>query len=125
MSVTAARVSAEAETQTDRRRVKSATFFVGDSTDEDSDADTKAAALVKGEMLSVETQTEELEKMKNQEPRPPRPVQECSAILKLEVSVPNDYSHNCSLKVILRNLMKIALTAMTLYPYSCRYFTVT
>lgn len=91
-SLVAAVVSTE--TQTDRRRVKSPTFIVGDSTDEDSDADTSAAALTKGEMLSVETQTEEPENMKNVEPRPPRPVQECSAILKQEVSMPCDYVLN-------------------------------
>jgi hypothetical protein len=77
------------ETQTEQRSIK-AKFFVGDSTDEDSDAENTAAASEKAEVSSAETQTEDLDKIAtNAEPRPPRPVQECSAILKSEVSAPS------------------------------------
>jgi len=80
-----------AETQTERRHLKSATFILGDSSDESDDSDTERnnATVKETELFSVETQTEDVENqfrhlIKNQ---PCRPSIECAAILKSEVSI--------------------------------------
>jgi len=75
------------ETQTDPRpRTRSTTFYVGDSSGEESDNDIDAMATVT--TTETETQTEEsVECQLPIEPRPPRPLQECVAILKSAVGL--------------------------------------
>jgi len=71
------------ETQTDPRpRTRSTTFYVGDSSGEESDVDVVETLT----MVTTETQTDEsLECQLPAEPRPPRPLDECLAILKSSV----------------------------------------
>jgi len=80
------------ETQTDARpRHKTTTFYVGDSSDDDdaSDADSDFAASAATVMAAVETQTDDsVEYHINAEPRPPRPLGECLAILRSQVCDP-------------------------------------
>jgi hypothetical protein len=79
------------ETQTDRKRMKSATFHIGeqssDESSEDSDVDVSSgdSDVVTS---SVETQTEGQQQLVDYvQSRPPRPLQECAAILKSVVSI--------------------------------------
>jgi len=75
------------ETQTDPRpRTRSTTFYVGDSSGEESDNDIDMMAPVT--TAETETQTEEsVECQLPREPRLPRPLQECVAILKSAVGL--------------------------------------
>jgi len=70
------------ETQTDRRpHGKSTTFYVGDSSSEDSDIDVDVTGVT-----TTETQTDEsVECQLATESCPPRPLDECVAILKASV----------------------------------------
>ena len=83
-----------AETQTERRcHLKSATFVLGDSSDESdvSDTESNVTTVEATEFLSVQTQTEDVENQFRQlvkkQPSSPRPLLECLAILKSDVSV--------------------------------------
>ena len=75
------------ETQTESRpRTRSTTFYVGDSSSDDaeSDSDIDSTTTTK----TTETQTEDSPTVEFQlpaEPRPPRPINECVAILKSAV----------------------------------------
>ena len=74
-------------TQTDHRtHAKSTTFYVGDSSSEESDSDDVDVMGV----ATTETQTEEsmiVECQLQSESRPPRPLNECVAILKSSVGL--------------------------------------
>ena len=72
------------ETQTDHRaHTKTTTFYVGDSSDESDPEDIEVMGVTSTE---TETQTEESMILELQaESRPPRPLQECVAILKSTV----------------------------------------
>jgi len=83
VSVACETVSVETQTEppkTQARTNKSTKFYVGDSSsdDNDSDADVEFTATTS----TIETQTEEVENQPMTErPHPPRPLDECVAIL--------------------------------------------
>ena len=75
------------ETQTESRpRTRSTTFYVGDSSSDDAESDSDIDSTTT--TITTETQTEDsptVEFRLPAEPRPPRSINECVAILKSAV----------------------------------------